>query len=124
MCVSDWPHLKQTFTRVFAKKTQAEWSRIFDGTDACVTPVLSLDDVGNHPHNHERGSFLRNLQGEVSPRPAPFLSRSHANPCVSRDPFIGEHTRSVLKEYGFEAAQIEKLLSASIVECNEARARL
>ncbi|XP_076835762.1 alpha-methylacyl-CoA racemase isoform X3 [Brachyhypopomus gauderio] len=64
MSVSDWPELKRTFTQVFATKTQAEWSRIFDGTDACVTPVLSLDEVGLHPHNQERGSFLRNTQGE------------------------------------------------------------
>ncbi|KAL7854155.1 hypothetical protein AOLI_G00209990 [Acnodon oligacanthus] len=124
MSVSDWPQLKQTFTRIFAKKTQAEWTRIFYGTDACVTPVLSLDEVGSHPHNHERGSFLRNAQGEVSPRPSPVLSRSPAEPSMSRDPFIGEHTRAVLKEYGFEAAQVEKLLSAGIVECNEAKARL
>ncbi|XP_076835758.1 alpha-methylacyl-CoA racemase isoform X1 [Brachyhypopomus gauderio] len=124
MSVSDWPELKRTFTQVFATKTQAEWSRIFDGTDACVTPVLSLDEVGLHPHNQERGSFLRNTQGEVSPRPAPVLSRSPAQPSLSRDPFIGEHTRPVLEEYGFQPAEIERLVSAGVVECNEAKARL
>ncbi|XP_026090622.1 alpha-methylacyl-CoA racemase-like isoform X2 [Carassius auratus] len=124
MSVSDWPQLRQTFTRVFATKTQAEWSQIFDGTDACVTPVLSLDEVHSHPHNQTRGSFFKDSQGEISPRPAPVLSRSPAEPCHSRDPFIGEHTRSVLKEYGFEQAQIEQLLSAGIIECNEVKARL
>ncbi|XP_066502112.1 alpha-methylacyl-CoA racemase [Hoplias malabaricus] len=124
MSVSDWPQLKQTFAQVFAKKTQAEWSQIFDGTDACVTPVLSLDEVSAHPHNHERGSFLKNAQGEVSPRPAPILSRSPAAPSLLRDPFVGEHTRSVLEEIGFDSSKIEKLMSAGVVECNEAKARL
>ncbi|KAI5622560.1 alpha-methylacyl-CoA racemase, partial [Silurus asotus] len=124
LSMSDWPALRRTFTQVFAQKTQAEWSKIFDGTDACVTPVLPLDEAGSHPHNRERGSFLMDAQGEVSPRPAPVLSRTPANPSLSRDPVVGEHTRSVLEEYGFNSAHIDQLLSASIVECNEAKARL
>ncbi|XP_017348929.1 alpha-methylacyl-CoA racemase [Ictalurus punctatus] len=124
MSISDWPELRRTFTQVFAQKTQAEWSRIFDGTDACVTPVLPLDEAGSHPHNRERGSFLKDAQGEVSPRPAPVLSRTPARPCLSRDPVVGEHTRSVLGEYGFDPDHIEQLLSAGVVECNEAKARL
>ncbi|XP_030625067.1 alpha-methylacyl-CoA racemase [Chanos chanos] len=124
MSVSDWPELKKIFTEVFATKTLAEWSQIFDGTDACVTPVLSLDTVLTHPHNQERGSFLRDDRGELSPRPAPVLSRTPAGPSLSRDPLIGEHTRSVLMEYGFKSADIEQLLSDGIVECNEAKARL
>ncbi|XP_060791051.1 alpha-methylacyl-CoA racemase [Neoarius graeffei] len=124
MSFSDWPDLRQTFAQVFAQKTQAEWSRIFDGTDACVTPVLPLDEAGSHTHNRERGSFLMNAQGEVSPRPAPVLSRTPAQPCLSRDPLVGEHTRAVLEEYGFDPAYIKQLLSTGVVECNEAKAHL
>nr|XP_006627299.1 PREDICTED: alpha-methylacyl-CoA racemase [Lepisosteus oculatus] len=117
MSVSDWPELKRIFTETFASKTQAEWSKIFDGTDACVTPVLSLEEVSSHPHNRERGSFIKDAQGEVSPRPAPLLSRTPASPSSSRDPFIGEHTRTVLAEYGYSSAQIDSLLSAGVIEC-------
>lgn len=124
MSFFDWPELRRIFTQVFAQKTQAEWSRIFDGTDACVTPVLPLDEAGSHPHNRERGSFLLDAQGEVSPRPAPVLSRTPSRPCLSRDPVVGEHTRSVLGEYGFDPAHIEQLQTAGVVECNEAKARL
>lgn len=67
---------------------------------------------------------MMDAHGEVSPRPAPVLSRTPARPCLSRDPVIGEHTRVVLKEYGFDPAQIEQMLSAGVVECNEAKARL
>ncbi|XP_061732574.1 alpha-methylacyl-CoA racemase isoform X3 [Nerophis ophidion] len=43
MSFDDWPQLRRIFSERFALKTQADWSRIFDGTDACVTPVLSFD---------------------------------------------------------------------------------
>ncbi|KAG9328811.1 hypothetical protein JZ751_010608 [Albula glossodonta] len=124
MSFSDWPELKKILARAFAGRTQAEWCRVFDGTDACVTPVLALDEVQAHPHNQERGSFLKDDQGEVSPRPAPVLSRTPADPCLSRDPFIGEHTRSVLEEFGYSEAEIEQLLLEGAVECNKVKARL
>jgi len=38
----NWKELKDLFTRRIKEKTQAEWCAIFDGTDACVSPVLSL----------------------------------------------------------------------------------
>ncbi|XP_066568230.1 alpha-methylacyl-CoA racemase [Amia ocellicauda] len=124
MSFSDWPELKRIFTKTFATKTRAQWCQIFDGTDACVTPVLSLDEVSSHPHNKERGSFIKDGQGEVSPRPAPLLSRTPASPSLSRDPFIGEHTRDVLAEYGYSTGQIDSLLSAGIIECSKTKSRL
>ncbi|XP_041090800.1 alpha-methylacyl-CoA racemase [Polyodon spathula] len=124
MSFSDWPELKRIFTETFASKTQAEWSKIFDGTDACVTPVLSLDKVSSHPHNRERGSFIVDAQGEISPRPAPLLSRTPATPCLSGGPLIGEHTDLVLAEYGYSKDEIAKLQSSGIIECNKTKSRL
>ncbi|XP_023664048.2 alpha-methylacyl-CoA racemase [Paramormyrops kingsleyae] len=124
MSVSDWPELRQVFTERFATKTREEWVRVFEGTDACVTPVLSLDEVDRHPHNRERGSFLQDSQGVESPRPAPVLSRTPATPSPGRDPFVGEHTRDVLQEFGYGPEEVEGLLAAGVVECGKARARL
>ncbi|XP_058850521.1 alpha-methylacyl-CoA racemase-like isoform X2 [Acipenser ruthenus] len=124
MSFSDWPELKRIFTETFASKTQAEWSKIFDGTDACVTPVLSLDEVSSHPHNRERGSFIVDAQGEISPRPAPLLSRTPAMPCLSGGPLIGEHTDLVLAEHGYSKDEIAKLQSSGIIECNKTKSRL
>lgn len=124
MSVADWPELRRIFTERFASKTQADWSGIFDGTDACVTPVLSFDEVSFHPHNQERGSFFTDSSGEESPRPAPLLSRTPAHPCVASNPSIGEHTMEVLKEYGFSSAEIDQMLSAGVVECSAGNAKL
>ncbi|XP_049593887.1 alpha-methylacyl-CoA racemase isoform X1 [Syngnathus scovelli] len=124
MSFSDWPDLRRVFSERFASKTQAEWSQIFDGTDACVTPVLSFDQVSSHPHNSERASFVKDSSGEESPRPAPLLSRTPAEASVDPGPLIGEHTVEVLKEYGYETKEIDKMLSAGVVECNSVRAKL
>ncbi|NXS84656.1 AMACR racemase, partial [Erpornis zantholeuca] len=124
MSFSDWPEMKQKFASIFAQKTQAEWCHIFDGTDACVTPVLSFDDVASHQHNKERSSFIKNDQGEIIPRPAPVLSRTPAVPSCKRDPFIGEHTEEVLLEYGFTKQEIAKLHSDKAIELKNPKANL
>lgn len=38
---ADWPKLTDFFTGVFKTKTRSEWEAIFDGTDACCTPVFT-----------------------------------------------------------------------------------
>ncbi|XP_061732572.1 alpha-methylacyl-CoA racemase isoform X2 [Nerophis ophidion] len=124
MSFDDWPQLRRIFSERFALKTQADWSRIFDGTDACVTPVLSFDQVSVHPHNQDRGSFMKDSSGEESPRPAPLLSRTPAEPCVASGLLTGEHTAEVLQEYGFKTSEIDKMLAAGVVEANAIKAKL
>ncbi|NXN31930.1 AMACR racemase, partial [Nycticryphes semicollaris] len=121
---SDWPKMKKKFASVFAQKTQAEWCSIFDDTDACVTPVLCFDDVASHQHNKQRSSFIKNDEEEISPRPAPLLSRTPAVPSLQRDPFIGEHTEEILLEYGFSKEEIAKLCSDKVIEINKPKANL
>ena len=55
---------------IFRTKTRQEWVDTFRGTDACVTPVLSLGDAPSHPHNRERATFV-DVGGVVEPAPAP-----------------------------------------------------
>ncbi|OWK58756.1 alpha-methylacyl-CoA racemase [Lonchura striata] len=119
-----WPEMKKKFASVFAQKTQAEWCSIFDSTDACVTPVLSFEDAASHQHNKERNSFIKNDEEEISPRPAPVLSRTPAVPSCKRDPFIGEHTEEILLEYGFTKQEIDKLNTDKAIELKELKANL
>ncbi|KAF2203791.1 CoA-transferase family III [Delitschia confertaspora ATCC 74209] len=42
---SNWPALKHIFANKFKSKTRAEWEKTFDGTDACVTPVLTQREL-------------------------------------------------------------------------------
>ncbi|XP_021551730.1 alpha-methylacyl-CoA racemase isoform X2 [Neomonachus schauinslandi] len=124
MSMSDWPEMKKRFADVFAKKTKAEWCQIFDGTDACVTPVLTFEEAAHHDHNKERGSFITEEEHGVSPRPAPLLSDTPATPSSKRDPFVGEHTEEILREFGFSQVEINQLTSDKIIESNKPRANL
>lgn len=124
MSVADWPEMKKKFADVFAKKTKAEWCRIFDGTDACVTPVLTFEEALHHSHNRERASFITNEEQQASPRPAPQLSRTPALPSVKRECFVGEHTEEVLREFGFSQEEINQLHSDGIIESRKPKANL
>jgi len=69
----EWPRIAEIFSDTFATRTREEWTEIFDGTDACVTPVLSMDEVGDHPHNAARQALVSTDSGN-RPHPAPRFS--------------------------------------------------
>ncbi len=76
---AQWPALRAVFTAAFAGRTRDEWAARFDGTDACVTPVLSLAEVSAHPHIAARGSITQD--GDVvQAGTAPRFSRTPGNP--------------------------------------------
>lgn len=69
-----WPRLRSRLTDVFVTRTRDEWAEHFDGTDACVTPVLAWDEVAHHPHHAARGTLVE-LDGVVQAAPAPRFAR-------------------------------------------------
>ena len=70
-----WPRLKDLLRATFAKRTRAEWCALFEGTDACVAPVLALGEAKAHPHMAARKVF-ETLEGIPCPAPAPRFSRT------------------------------------------------
>lgn len=58
-----WPELHRRFEEVFASRTRDEWSAVFDGTDACVTPVLRFEEVPAHPHMAARRAVIQGPSG-------------------------------------------------------------
>lgn len=60
---SDWPALKTFFASVFKTKTRAEWEHIFDGTDACCTPVLTQRDLEARGFDQRPAVTLRETPG-------------------------------------------------------------
>src|SRR5450631_1633975 len=65
-----WPAMKDRFALVFAAKTRKEWEAIFEGSEACAAPVLSLAEAPDHPHNKFRETFIE-VAGVVQPSPSP-----------------------------------------------------
>ena len=56
---------KAELKKVFLSKTRQELSEIFEGSDACVTPILELHEAPEHPHNKARNSFVKNHKGDI-----------------------------------------------------------
>src|SRR3546814_667409 len=72
---SGWPVLKTRIAAIFRTKTRDEWCDIFEGSDACFAPVLSLDEAPGHVHNRARGAFV-DVEGVRQPAPAPRYSET------------------------------------------------
>ncbi|MEU6953185.1 CaiB/BaiF CoA-transferase family protein [Streptomyces sp. NPDC045714] len=68
-----WDELRAAVTERFLSRTRAEWTEVFDGTDACVAPVLSLTEAPHHPHLAARSTFVER-GGLTQPAPAPRFS--------------------------------------------------
>jgi alpha-methylacyl-CoA racemase len=69
----NWPVLRRTFEMAFIEKTRDAWERVFEECDACVTPVLSLEEAPGHPHNIARNLFSEQESGFI-PNFAPRFS--------------------------------------------------
>jgi alpha-methylacyl-CoA racemase len=109
---SGWPVLRERLTAAFAQRTQAEWVAVFDGSDACVTPVLSMADAPGHPHNLARDTFIE-VGGVCQPAPAPRFSRTPAA-VPDPPPIPGSDTEAVLASLGYTPAEITALREKQI----------
>jgi alpha-methylacyl-CoA racemase len=93
-----WPVLRARFTAVFASRTRDEWAARFDGTDACVTPVLTFAEALRNTHLVARSTHLT-LDGVPQATPAPRFSRT--TPPTPRPPRRpGEDTDEILRDWG------------------------
>ncbi|MDA8071910.1 MAG: CaiB/BaiF CoA-transferase family protein [Actinomycetota bacterium] len=109
---STWPVLRDRFAARFATRTREQWTEIFEGTDACVAPVLSPQEAPTHPHNVARATFVE-VAGVVQPAPAPRFSRT---PSVVRcpPPAPGSGHRALVS-WGVPADRVAELRGAGVV---------
>ena len=70
-----WPELKEKIASRIKLKSRSEWVEIFSGSDACVSPVLSMEEAQAHPHNVSREAFT-NIDGFNQPNASPRYSKT------------------------------------------------
>lgn len=93
-----WDELRAAVTERFSTRTRAEWTEVFDGTDACVAPVLSLTEAPHHPHLAARSTFVEH-SGLTQPAPAPRFSATPVS--VRGGPALpGADTAAVAADWG------------------------
>jgi alpha-methylacyl-CoA racemase len=111
--VARWPEQRQMIAEVFATRTRDEWTAVFEGTDACVTPVLGLTEAPGHPHLAARATFA-DADGHPQPAPAPRFSRTPgAVRSAPRAP--GQDTRTALQAWGVPSDEVDRLLESGAV---------
>jgi alpha-methylacyl-CoA racemase len=86
---------------------------VFDGSDACVAPVVSPQNAPAHPHNAARGTFI-DVGGVVQPAPAPRFARTPSGP-PSPPVKPGSDTSEVLAGLGLTPAEITGLRDGGVV---------
>jgi len=91
-----WPEMKKDLTEIFKTKTRDEWTEVFKGVDACVTPVLSSAEA----------AVVRPDSFQTSPRLMPKPVPEQLGELVDVDAVPGKNSKEVLKEYGFSEKEI------------------
>ncbi|NHA66552.1 CaiB/BaiF CoA transferase family protein [Phycicoccus flavus] len=109
-----WPAQRAAFTAAFAARSRDEWAAVFDGTDACVAPVLSLAEASRHPQAVARGSFVPGPTGSPVPAPTPGFSGTPLG-IPGPEPAPGADTVSFLRATGLTADEVEALLASGAV---------
>ena len=92
-----WPRLRERFERVFRSRTREQWAAVFEGRDACVTEVLALAEVADHPHIRERGTITTAF-GQRQPAAAPRFDGSRA-PAYAPPRVPGADSAQVLADW-------------------------
>jgi alpha-methylacyl-CoA racemase len=105
-----WEEMRTAIAARIRQKTRDEWAALFEPTDACVAPVLSLKEAPGHGHLMARRSHI-----EVGmlrrPAPAPRFSRSRTRPA---GPAPGSPSEA-LSHFGIPDDEAESLVADGIV---------
>jgi alpha-methylacyl-CoA racemase len=108
-----WPELRERFAVTFAARSRDEWAEVFAGSDACVSPVLTLAEAPVHPHAVARNAFV-DIGGVVQPSPAPRFGRTPAvRPAPPPRP--GADTDAVLDALGLSAGDVADLRARGVI---------
>ena len=108
-----WPELKTKMAALFSTRTRDAWVEFFAGHDVCFSPVLTMNEARQHPHNVERETFIE-VDGAPQPAPAPRFSRTPG--AVTRAPVVpGTDTTDALGEWGFTTEEIAALKDSGAV---------
>lgn len=102
--------VRQLIAAKLLTRTRDEWAALFAASDACVAPVLSVEEAPSHPHLAARRSFTT-LDGIVQPVPAPRMPGNDRPAELARR----DDPAGALADWGIDAARAEALKTAGLL---------
>ena len=115
---AQWRELRERLGAILMTRSRDEWMQLFDPTDACVQPVLDMEEAPYHPHLVARETFVEH-GGVVQPAPAPRFSESPSE--ISCPPPVnGQDTATALADWGFTTEEIDDLASSGAIGTRDA----
>lgn len=103
----NWAAGIKQYEAVFKTRTRDEWVEIFEGSDACVAPVLTFCEAPYNAQNAARKNHIE-VDGVIQAAPAPRFDRTPPGP-PRPIRAIGANTEEVLSEIGLSPEEITAL---------------
>jgi alpha-methylacyl-CoA racemase len=105
--------MRERLAAIFKSRTREQWCAVLEGSDACFSPVLDLDECVRHPHNVARGTHVE-FAGVLQPAPAPRFSKTPSQ-IYKTPPAPGEDTQDALRDWGFSPHEIAGLRDSGVI---------
>ena len=98
---------------ILAGRTRAEWLKALGARDIPCSPVHTLGELSDHPQTAASDMILRD--GDFRTVGTPLRIDGERPTLRLRPPALGEHSRAVLGELGFNEQTIESLIAGGVV---------
>ena len=111
--------LTEAMNAVLATRTKAEWVEAFDAAGVPAGPVHSIGEALDHPQTHARGMVVELTHpqaGRTRALGCPIHFSATPTRVTRPAPMLGEHTRALLREYGYDDAAIDAFVAEGVVE--------
>lgn len=110
--------LEPVLSDIFRARPTAEWLALLERAGVPAGPVLSIGEMHDHPHTLARGMVVEVDHARVGPTRAIGLPVKFSRTPGSVEtgaPTLGQHSRAILAEHGFDEAAIDRLFAEKAV---------